>query len=236
MRSRTSTDPVISAIARLIGDPSRAAILMALSEGQARPAGELARDARISPQTASAHLDKLFRAKLLTVEIQGRHQYYRLTNREVARALESLAVLAPPAPHFTTSHSVAASALRFARLCYDHLAGRLGVDVTRALCEHGHLRDGDAGYAVTAAGWAWLSSLGIAAATLRADRRPLTRQCLDWSERRHHLAGGLGAALATYMLDRGWLSRVRGSRAVRLTDRGCAALRGELGLRYAGRL
>src|SRR6266545_6209293 len=161
MRTQTWTDPDVAAIAALIGDPSRAAILMALSDGRALPAGEVARHARISPQTASAHLDKLFRAHLLTVEVQGRHHYYRLRSAQVAQLIESLAVLAPPAPTLTPVQSDSAKALRFARTCYDHLAGRLGVMVTRALCDHGYMHDSEAGYLVTDKGQAWFHTLGI---------------------------------------------------------------------------
>jgi DNA-binding transcriptional ArsR family regulator len=232
VRNGIPTDPAISRVAALIGDPSRAAILMALAGGRARLAGELARQARITPQTASTHLDKLFRAKLLAVDVQGRRHYYRLASGDVADALEALAVLAPPAAAIDAAPGGAAKTLRFARLCYDHLAGALGVDVTRALCAAGHLRAGDDGYAVTRAGWTWLVSLGIDRDALAGGRRPLTRRCLDWSERRHHLAGALGAALATSFLDRGWLSPVRQSRALHLTDRGRAVLRSQLGLAY----
>src|SRR2546425_5435143 len=124
MRQSGRTEPVISSVAGLIGDPSRAAMLMALTGGEARPAGELARYAGISPQTASAHLDKLFRAKLLAVEVQGRHHYYRLAGSQVAQALESLAILAPCSERLAESLTDAAKRLRGARFCYDHLAGR----------------------------------------------------------------------------------------------------------------
>lgn len=224
--SHVSTDPDLGRIARLIGDSSRAAILMALFDGRALPAGELARCARISPQTASAHLDKLFRAHLIAVEVQGRHHYYRLNGPQVARALESLAVVT--SPPLNPSQSETAKALRFARFCYDHLAGKLGVAVTSALCDHNHINDSDAGYVVTPQGQAWFLALGIDVQALRAHHRPLTRRCLDWSERRHHLAGALGAALANRFLQLKWIARVPGSRAVRLADKGEAALRAQL--------
>jgi DNA-binding transcriptional ArsR family regulator len=159
MRSHTRLDPDVARIAALIGDPSRAAILLALSDGRALPAGELARHASISPQTASAHLGKLFRAHLLAVEIQGRHHYYRLRSPQVAQLLESLSIVAPPAP--APAHSDSAKALRFARICYDHLAGKLGVTVTRALCDQCYMQDGEAGYMVTDKGRVWFRSLGI---------------------------------------------------------------------------
>lgn len=119
--------------------------------------------------------------------------------------------------------------MRFARTCYDHLAGRLGVEIAHALCRRAYLREGDDGYAVTAAGWAWLATLGVRRDALGESRRPLTRRCLDWSERRYHLAGAVGAALTRGLLDHGFVVRLRQSRAVRLTDRGRIELRRQLG-------
>jgi len=229
LMSRVRTDPDLGRIARLIGDASRAAMLMALAGGRALPAGELARCARVSPQTASAHLDKLFRAHLIAVEVQGRHHYYRLSGPHVARALESLAVVA--VPPLNASQNESAKALRFARFCYDHLAGKLGVAVTRALCDQNHIDDADEGYIVTAQGRAWFHALGIDVRALRANHRPLTRRCLDWSERRHHLAGALGAALAHRFLQLKWIARVPGTRALRVSGRGEAALRAHLAVR-----
>lgn len=222
------TDPDIAATAALIGEPSRAAILVALWDGRALPAGELARVARISPQTASAHLDKLSKGNLVTAEVQGRHRYYRLHDAHVADLLEACAVVAPPAPALTAAQHGDAHTLRFARTCYGHLAGTLGVAVAQALRAKALLRVEDGNYAVTDQGAAWFHDLGIEITMLR--RQPLTRSCLDWSERRHHLAGALGVALTSRMLDRQWLVRVRNSRALRLTDQGTTALRAELGL------
>ncbi|HEY7220080.1 MAG TPA: helix-turn-helix transcriptional regulator [Candidatus Binatia bacterium] len=217
-------------IAALIGDPSRAAILLALLDGRALPAGELAQHASISPQTASAHLDKLFRAHLLSVEIQGRHHYYRLRNPQVARLLESLSIVVPPGP--APAHRDSTNGLRFARICYDHLAGRLGVAVTRALCDQCYIDDGEVGYTVTDTGRAWFGSLGLDVEELRASRRPLTRRCLDWSERRFHLAGGLGAALTNRLVKLNWITRARSGRLVRLTEKGERALRAQLQLDF----
>jgi DNA-binding transcriptional ArsR family regulator len=228
MRRNVEIDPDIAAIAALIGDPSRAAMLSALSDGRALPAGELARAARISAQTASAHLDKLFRRHLLAVEVQGRHHYYRLRDARVAELLESLAIVAAPAPALSAAQRDGSRALRFARTCYGHLAGRLGVELTRALCRSGTLREDETAYRVTRIGEGRLRALGIEVGALT--RRPLTRRCLDWSERRHHLAGSLGVALAHRLIELGWLSRTRQSRALRITDRGAAALRSEFGL------
>ena len=228
MRRNLDVDPDIASVAALIADPSRAAMLSALSDGRALPAGELARAARVSPQTASAHLDKLFRRHLLAVEVQGRHHYYRLRDSRVAELLESLALLAAPAPALLGGQRDGARALRFARSCYGHLAGQLGVELTRALCRMRILREDETAYRVTSSGDARLRSLGIEVGALT--RRPLTRRCLDWSERRHHLAGALGVALASRMIELGWLSRIRQTRALRITDRGAAAFRAEFGL------
>jgi DNA-binding transcriptional ArsR family regulator len=230
MDSHSQLDPNVARIATLIGDASRAAILLALLDGRALPAGELARHASISPQTASAHLDKLFRAHLLSVEIQGRHHYYRLRGPQVAQLLESLSIVVPPAP--APAHSDSTKSLRFARICYDHLAGKLGVAVTRALCDHSYIHDGEVGYMVTDTGKAWFATLGVDVEELRASRRPLTRRCLDWSERRPHLAGGLGAALANRLVKLNWITRARTGRIVHLTEKGERALRARLELNF----
>ncbi len=225
--------------AALMGEPARAAMLDALLGGLALPAGELARRAQVSPATASEHLARLARHGLVTRRRAGRHAYYALAGEEVAAALEALARLAPApalppagptqpngrpplagaaAPPPRTGSPRPDAALRFARTCYDHLAGVVGVAVTDALRER-NLVAGEA-LQLTPAGEAWLATLGIDAATLLRRRRPLTRPCLDWTERRDHLAGALGAALAATFLQRGWLARLEGTRALRLTARG----------------
>jgi len=229
---RIATDPDVAATAALIGEPSRAAILMALSDGRALPAGELARYARVSPQTASAHLDRLFKGKLISVEVQGRHHYYRLRDERVAHLLERLSAIAPPAPAFTSIQRREAQTLRFARTCYGHLAGRLGVRVTESIRIAGFLAEDAEAFTVTASGDEWFRRMGIDLDALRGTRRPLCRRCLDWSERRHHLAGSLGVALAKRFFDLNWIARVRQGRALRVTVRGYAALRDELGIEF----
>src|SRR5690242_9217448 len=190
--------PNIAVPAALIGDPARAAMLNALLDGSARPAGALASLAGLSAQAASNHLARLVEGGLLAVEREGRHRYYRLAGARVAAALEALAGLAPPVPPLREPRSRLARELRLARSCYDHLAGRLGVAVTRALEERGVLADTtDAPveaklYAVTKDGTRWLAELGIEVGAIRPTRRGLARRCLDWTERRHHLAGPLG--------------------------------------------
>lgn len=229
---RIATDPDVAATAALIGEPSRAAILMALSDGRALPAGELARYARVSPQTASVHLDRLFRGNLITVEVQGRHHYYRLRDERVANLLERLSAIAPPAPALTVTQRREAQTLRTARTCYGHLAGKFGVSVTESFRTANFITDSLDGFAVTARGREWFRRIGIDIDALCKRRKPLCRRCLDWSERRHHLAGSLGVAVTKRFFDLNWIARVRQSRAVRVTERGCSALRDELSIEW----
>lgn len=211
----------LASLSSLIGDPSRALILSALFGGEALPAGELAFRARVTPQTTSSHLAKLTEAGLVTVERMGRHRYYRLSGPEIGGLLEKMMSVAwQPA----VERSRVPAPLRDGRMCYDHLAGRLGVAVTDALVARGVLARGDDAFALTEAGTGWLAAMGIDAAALRDGRRSFARHCIDWSERRPHLAGALGAAIAERFVDRGWIRRDRDSRAVALTEAGRTAL------------
>ncbi len=205
---------------------------MALVDGRALPAGELAFAGGVTPQTASAHLAKLLDGGLLAVDIQGRYRYYRLANAHVATVLETLTTLAPPQTSRRRPHRDAQS-LRLARCCYDHLAGRLGVAITEALEQRAWLTGDDdtTRYAVSPEGAAWFAHMGVDLPQLAQDRRTLARRCLDWTERRHHLAGALGAALLDQFCARHWLRRVDGSRALVVTDLGWAGLLAELGIR-----
>lgn len=221
-------DPDIASVAAAIGDASRALMLSALADGRAMPAGDLARYARVSPQTASSHLDKLFKANLLSVEAQGRHHYYRLRNARVAELIESLSVIARPVEPLTEWQRERASQLRFARTCYGHLAGKLGVAITQALCTRSYLIDEDSVFRISDSGAAWFRSIGIEIGALR--RRPLTKSCLDWSERRHHVAGALGVALCMRAIELRWVVKVRDGRTLLLSDRGKVRLQSELGL------
>lgn len=230
MHGSMSHDPDVTAVAAMVADRSRTAMLTELAEGKNMPAGELARHAGISAQTASSHLSKMLQNGLIAVEEHGRHRYYRIASADVARMIEAISLVAPPRPALTALQSDAAITLRFARTCYGHLAGALGVSVSDAMRSKRYLKNCDAGWMVTPAGEEWLGRLQINVAELRRERRPLTRQCLDWSERRYHLAGALGDALMTKYFDMRWVARVRQSRAVRLTDRGRTALKDELGL------
>lgn len=221
------TQPDLSTIAALIGDQTRAAILSALLGGQALPASELAHRAHITPQTTSAHLTKLMEGGLIEVHRMGRHRYYRLKSAEVARALEALAVISPP-PRLKSRHeSQEMEALCFARTCYDHLAGRLGVAVTQAMLDQQLLTLDDQTYGVTEQGANWLDRWKIDPNHLRKGRRAFARTCLDWSERRDHLAGALGAAVASSFFEQGWITRIPGGRSLHLTEMGRLGLQEE---------
>ncbi|GAA4782894.1 winged helix-turn-helix domain-containing protein [Streptomyces ziwulingensis] len=231
----TTRDPGAAGLARLAGliaDETRAVCLLALLDGRAWTAGELARHAGVAASTVSEHLGKLVAGGLLAEERQGRHRYVRLADARVAHLVEDLtAQVVPGAPR---PASLAAAGTRSAmargRTCYDHLAGRLGIAVTDALTARGLLRQ-DTGFALTDAGLAWFDTAGIPLA--RTGRRPLARACLDWTERRPHLAGVAGAALCRHALDAGWCVRVGSARAVRVTAAGRRALSESLGVEAA---
>lgn len=227
-----NTAPDLSTIAALIGEPSRAAILSALLGGQSLPASELAYRAQITPQTTSSHLARLVEGGLLEITRTGRHRYYRLKNAEVAQALEALAVISPLPTLRSKQQSEDVQALHFARTCYDHLAGKLGVAVTQALTDKNFLVPDDADYQVTESGAAWLTTWEIDIHQLRKGRRQFACVCLDWSERRYHVAGALGAAIVTKFFEKGWISRLSGSRAVRLTEVGRIGFKKELSLKF----
>ena len=224
-------------VAALAGDPARAGMLHALMDGRALTASELARVAGITPQTASGHLGRLAAAGLVQVQTQGRHRYHRLASPAVARMMESIMQVASglegmrPAP--VTGPRDAA--LRAARTCYDHLAGRLGVALADGLVAGGHVElASDAGL-VTDAGIALFERIGVDIASLSAARgkraRVLCRPCLDWSERRPHLAGAVGAALCARSLEEGWIRRIDGTRAVAITPKGQRVFREVFGMR-----
>jgi DNA-binding transcriptional ArsR family regulator len=218
--------------AHLIADPARARMLIALLDGRALPAGELAHAAGVTAQTASAHLLKLLAGGLLAVEKEGRHRYYRLAGSDVAEAIERLATIQPVVAVRRKALSREAQALRFCRSCYDHLAGRVGVAIAKALQGRDYIRPlADKRFAITATGATWFAGRGIDIATVPASSRGLARQCLDWTEREHHLAGPLGVKLLEALCRDRWLRREQGSRLVSVTHRGWAGLRGELGIR-----
>lgn len=221
----------IARIASLVGEPARTAMLLELMDGRSLTAHELARAGNVSPQTASRHLAQLVEAGLLRLEPSGRRRYHRLASAEVARLLEGLMQLASrPAPARAVVTGPRDAALRAARTCYDHLAGRLGVAVADRLLEAGAIVfDGEAG-SVTDLAAPLLEPLGIEPdAASGTARRPACRPCLDWSERRCHVAGRLGALICSRCLEQGWLRRRAGTRALELTGSGVVALRGWLG-------
>jgi DNA-binding transcriptional ArsR family regulator len=219
----------LAAGAAAIADPARAAMLDALLDGEPRSAGALAREAGIAASTASHHLGRLLDAGLLVVEPDGRRRAYRLARPEVAGALEALALISPPRTPNTLRRHTRAQAERAARTCYDHLAGVLGVSVCDALLARDAIApDGDYAYALGPGADEAFGALGV---TLPAPgRRAYARPCIDWSERRPHLAGALGAAVAGTLLERGWVTRVRGTRALLISDEGRAGLREVLAL------
>lgn len=195
-------------------------MLTALMDGRALTASELAETAGVSLPTASSHLGKLMDGALLAVEKQGRHRYYRLAGPEVAQALETLMSLAEKSGHKPPRTGPADPALRDARVCYDHLAGTRAVEIYDALVKRRYLELSSEGIAMTQPGRKFFSALGVDVAALERSRRPLCRACLDWSARRHHLAGGLGAAILDLALDRRWARREKGTRIVTFTPSG----------------
>jgi len=217
--------PNIVGIAALIGDHARAEMLTALMAGQALTATELAQVANVTKQTVSAHLSKLLDAQLLAVESQGRHRYFRLADRDVAQLLESLMGVAYRTGAVRLRPGPREPALRKARVCYDHLAGELGVQVYESLSRRRLLQPDDAGPALTKSGRRFCAQIGIDLEELARQRRPLCRTCLDWSMRRHHLAGALGAALLDRCMTLGWAKRAKDSRVVSFSARGEKALR-----------
>lgn len=219
-----ASQAAFSEIATLAGDPARAGMLHALMDGRALTARELAEAASIAPQTASGHLAKLVTGGLVDVEKQGRHRYHRLASPAVARMLESIMQVASDAAPSTRPIVTGPRdrALRIARTCYDHLAGHLGVALTDSMIAHQQIElTPDAGI-VTAHGAALFERLGIAIEQRSAAKasRMLCRPCLDWSERRPHIGGALGAALCAHCLQSGWIKRIDGSRAVSVTTKG----------------
>jgi DNA-binding transcriptional ArsR family regulator len=239
-------DADIASFAAVLANPSRARILLALGDGRALAASVLASEAGVAASTASEHLSRLVAADLLTVEHHGRHRYYRLSGPDAGELLEALARFAPASPVRSLREGTRAEALRSARTCFDHLAGRLGTGLMGALLERGALTGGDGSfrrgadrlscagdavdYRLGDEGAALLADLGIDVAALRRERRPLIRYCVDWSEQRHHLAGALGAALAQRVLELGWVERIPRHRALRITGAGVAGFEATFGL------
>jgi DNA-binding transcriptional ArsR family regulator len=218
-------DADLARVAALIGDPHRAGFLLALAGGGECSAGELARRTGASTSLASGHLAKLREGGLVAAERRGRNRYYRLAGADVAQAIEGLLAIAPQRPAASLRESTRGEAIRRARTCYDHFAGGLGVTLTQALERERVLRAADDGWSLTPVGRDRLERLGLDIDGLERGRRTLIRPCLDWTERRPHLAGGLGAALAQRILELGWVTRLPGTRAVLVTADGVRELR-----------
>jgi DNA-binding transcriptional ArsR family regulator len=217
----------MASIAALMGDPARANILSALMDGRALTAKELAYAAHVSPSTTSGHLARLTESALLTVQQQGRHRYFRLASPLVGQMLEAVMAVAGPAEPPTGSAWRGGEALRTARTCYDHLAGRLGVALADALATAGHVALTHDGGEVTDSGLAFLRDFGAEPAV---GKRVFCRPCLDWSERRPHIAGRLGASLAARCMQLDWLKRQRDSRAVTITAAGTKGFAATFGI------
>ncbi|PYB77157.1 ArsR/SmtB family transcription factor [Rhizobium wuzhouense] len=212
--------PDIARIASLIGDPARSNMLLALLGGKALTATELAGAAGVTLPTASSHLSKLEEGGLLTQRKQGRHRYFALADGHVGAMIESLMSFSATRGHLRHRAGPKEPELRKARICYDHLAGDYGVRMLDSLVARGAIRAEDEALTLTSAGDALLSDHGVDIGSLRAKRRPLCRACLDWSERRTHLAGSLGAALLSHFLDQGHARRVEESRIIRFSPEG----------------
>jgi DNA-binding transcriptional ArsR family regulator len=228
--------PDVALIAGLMGEPARAAILVALFDGRALPAGELAFIGNVAPQTASFHLRKLMDASLITVERQGKHSYYRLANERVAATLESIAALAPVRNQVdlrsrTRYESERVKELCFARTCYRHLAGVLAVEINQALLDRGLLvANSETTYCLTDRGRAWCRQLGMNLPSAIRPQELSSRACIDWTERRHHIGGALGGALFSRLTELRWIVKNSETRAVRVTHAGARALEQQLGI------
>jgi DNA-binding transcriptional ArsR family regulator len=220
-------DANIAAVGALLAEPARAKVLLALADGRSLAASVLAAEAGVAASTASHHLARLVDAGLITAVTRGRHRYFTLAGPQVGELIETVARLAPAQPITSLRQGTRAHAVRYARRCYDHLAGRLGVAVTEALQQQGMVAAVDGtGYAVTEHGASVLAELGIAAGA-----GDVARRCLDWTEQRHHVAGALGRELMTRLLELAWLRRDPRTRAVHVTEAGQANLPARLGVR-----
>jgi DNA-binding transcriptional ArsR family regulator len=222
----------IAAMASLLADPTRVTMLLALGDGGAHPASELAHRARVTPATASIHLSRLLACGIISVEKQGRNRYYRLTNLAIGAALEDLAACSPSLAVHSLRDASVGEAIRRGRICYDHLAGKLGVEITQALVEKGMCVVLGEDYMLSDQGKYWLHDFGINNVPLEK-KLPLVVPCHpDWSEHRRHIAGTVGAALMDRLFELGWIKHIPSSRAVCVTEQGRSGLCQEFGLQW----
>jgi predicted transcriptional regulator len=222
---------VLTSAAFLIADPARTAMLTALFDGRALPAGELAYAARVTAQTASSCLEEMLADGLISVETQGRHRYYRLAGPDAIHAIEGLVAIRPGVTVRRKALDSKAKKLRFCRCCYGHLAGQVGIAIAQRLQEQDYIQTApDKQFNVTASGIAWFKNIGIDAQALKSTHNGLARQCLDWTERSHHLAGPLGAELLRTLCAAGWMRRSKDSRVVQVTQKGWVELKHRLNL------
>ncbi len=219
----------IEVLAAALSDSSRSRIVFALMDGRAYTAKELAYQGRISAQTASFHLQRLVEAGVINRHQQGRHRYHHIANADIAAAIEALSVAAPD-EHLRRLKPGAEGEIRLARSCYDHLAGRLGVAVAGRLVAAQALMAGEEGFILTEAGRRLLAEIGLDPEVVAASRKPLARQCMDWTERRFHFSGALGKVLLGHFLTAGWLDRVRDSRVLAITAKGGALFQEKMDL------
>lgn len=210
----------VATAASLLSDSSRSIMLTYMLDGRFHTSGELARAAGITPQTASFHLKKLEEAGFLDQTKQGRHRYYGLKDTSIAQVIESLLTITPPAHISSFKQAAEDKAIRYARTCYDHLAGSLGIQVAKALVDSGYISQDHDQFFLTAKGTDFFSDFGIDVETARRKRRAFSHCCLDWSERKHHLAGALGHAMLERFLELDWLRKKSDSRALLLTEEG----------------
>ncbi|MGY4796185.1 ArsR/SmtB family transcription factor [Lysinibacillus fusiformis] len=213
-------NPNMAEVAALLGETSRATILASMMDGRFHTASELAYMAAIKPQTASFHLAKLVEGKLIKVEKQGRHRYFQLADEDIAQFLESFLAISPPPEIRSLKQSSQIKLLQDARTCYDHLAGKLGVQLTESMMNAGYIKLDDKQFILTDEGTLFFTTFGIDLAALKRKRRSFSHACLDWSERRYHLAGALGSELLNQFFNLDWLIRVPSIRAIKVTEKG----------------
>ncbi len=219
-----------SQIASIIGDKSRSVILWNLLDGRAHTATELATSANISLQSASNHLAKMIKSNILSVEKQGRHRYFKYANAEVAQVIESMASLVPLHKEFKKIKTPKLNDFTYARTCYDHLAGSVGVKITNSLLDNKIIEISGKDYEVTLSGKKWFSKMGLNINIIKLQKRSFAHQCLDWSERKHHIAGALGASLLDIMIKKDWIRKKKNSREVIITSFGKMELNNRLNI------